>query len=261
MISHGNKPRTVLITGGAGDIGRATARRFLENGDRVCLSDIHPQGPGDEVARELHPENCFYVPADVANQNDVQRLLDLCLEKSGPIDVCVCNAAIVEMLPALEVTAEIWQRHLDVNLTGVFFTAQAAARQMVANKVKGVILMTSSWIQDLPQRNLLPYSTTKGAIKLLAKNLALELGPHGIRVNLLAPGSVDAGLSARLVREGKGTFDTTKPMIPLEGQIQSAEQCANAFFVMASEDLDYMTGTTLLLDGGLSLFNWSFPKK
>jgi NAD(P)-dependent dehydrogenase (short-subunit alcohol dehydrogenase family) len=234
----------VVITGGAGDIGRAIARELLEHGAAVTLLD---RRPADEVdLSALGPAR--YAQVDVRDHDAVAAAL----AEVDPLDVAIGNAGMVDSAPFLDITPEQWRAHLDVNLTGCFNLGQAAARVMVDRGRPGRILFTSSWVQDVPWPEIAAYSVSKAGLRMLTRSMAAELAPHGILVNAVAPGIVDAGM-ARHQRETEPQYAArAAKAIPL-GRMQTAEQVARAVAALCSDATDYMTGSVLLVDGGCSL--------
>jgi NAD(P)-dependent dehydrogenase (short-subunit alcohol dehydrogenase family) len=247
--------QVVAITGGLGDIGRATAARLLAEGARVALLDLAAAREHPWLAQHRHA--VFFHEADVAVRAQVDQALAAVSSQFGRLDVLIANAGMVANQPFLEVDAHSWESTLRVNLTGAFHCAQAAARIMVAqparrNGLRGKVLFTSSWVQQMPWPEGAAYTTSKAGLQMLAKVMAQELASRGITVNVLAPGIVMAGLSAR-IHAADATFrERVAAAIPL-GAMQTAESVAGAFFFLCSEDSDYMTGATLLVDGGASL--------
>ncbi len=242
----------IAITGGAGDIGAAMGAELARQGARVTLLDRKPEAeaaPWLERAGAHGP--VAYAQVDVRDRAAV----DAALGAIEPLDVVIANAGIVQSAPFLEITAAQWRDHLDVNLSGAFNTGQAAARLMVARGRPGRILFTGSWVQEVPWPEIAAYSATKAGIRMLARTMARELAPHKILVNVVAPGIVDAGL-ARHQRETEPQYARRiAGVIPL-GELQSAEQVARATAFLCSDAADYMTGATLLVDGGCSLFQF-----
>ena len=247
--------QVVAITGGLGDIARATAERLLAEGARVALLDL--AGRDDHPWLATHQgDNLFFAPADVSQRAQVDAALAAVARRFSRLDVLIANAGMVANQLFLEVDAKSWEDTLRVNLTGAFHCAQAAARLMVAQTPRGVlrgkILFTSSWVQDMPWPEGAAYATSKAGLKMLAKVMAQELAAQGVTVNVLAPGIVMAGLSARIHAADPAFRSRVSAAIPL-GNMQSAESVAGAFFFLCSPDSDYMTGATLLVDGGASL--------
>src|SRR5205807_9846588 len=162
------------------DLGFAMAEELVARGARVTMIDrLEANQAGDRV-RELA---CDYVQADVTDRAAVEAAL----AAIDPLDIAIGNAGIVEPAPFLEITAEQWQAQLDVNLTGCFNVGQAAARLMVERRRSGLVLFTGSWVGEIPWPDIAAYSVTKAGVRMLARSMARELAPHGIRVNVVAP--------------------------------------------------------------------------
>ena len=246
----------VAITGGLGDIARATATRLRSEGAQVALLDL---GDGHEHPwlLENRSDSLLYLQADVCNRPQLDQALAHAARRFGRLDVLIANAGVVANQPFLEVDGEAWERTLRVNLSGAFHAAQSAARIMVAQSrrasgSRGKILFTSSWVQDMPWPEGAAYATSKSGLRMLAKVIAQELAADGITSNVLAPGIVQAGLSARILETDPGFRARVAQAVPL-GSLQTAESVAAAFSFLCSSDSDYMTGATLLVDGGASL--------
>jgi NAD(P)-dependent dehydrogenase (short-subunit alcohol dehydrogenase family) len=217
------------------------------------LNDIHEPEVAEEVLQSWEMrEGMTYRKADCQNRSEVDRMFS---SLNSLPDIVVVNAGVVAPQPFLETTPENWDFHLGVNLTGAFHIAQVAAQRWVQSGQKGHLIFTSSWVQDVPQGGISAYCVSKSGLKMLAKTIALELGAYGIRANLIAPGIVDAGLSGKLFREGKADPNAFTQHIPL-ATLQTAEQVAEVFWLLAQPAADYITGATLLADGGMSLFQF-----
>ena len=245
----------VLLTGACGDIGREIALAFARTGAHLILNDLVDRKEAEtliEAVRSAGGE-AVYFSADVSNRRAVDDMFKAATAEFGPPDICIANAAIVEVSPFLDIDSASWKKHLDVNLTGSFEVAQAAARVMVNSGLAGKILFIGSWVQDVPSSGIAPYCVSKAGLKQLAKCMALELGCHGIKVNVVAPGFVDAGLSGRLFEKTPALKAESLKLVPL-GYIASAADVASAVMLLCSPGADYMTGSTLLVDGGNSLF-------
>jgi len=232
----------IAITGAAGDIGFAMARELTERGARVTVIDKAPAEQAD----------WDYVQADVVDREAV----DAALGAIDPLDVAIGNAGIVESAPFLEVTPEQWRAHLDVNLTGCFNVGQAAARLMVERGRPGRILFTGSWVGEVPWPDIAAYSVSKAGVRMLARSMARELAEHGIRVNVVAPGIVWAGMARRQFETDPAYARRASGVVPL-GEFGTPEQVAKAAAFLCSPDADYITGATLLVDGGASLFRFA----
>jgi glucose 1-dehydrogenase len=245
----------IVITGGLGGIGRATGVRLAQFGARVSLMDLLPESHGERIARSLG-DRISYIECDVTRQDEVERALD----RFSRLDVVIVNAGVVRPGTSLALSAEDWLDTLNVNLTGAFFTAQAAARRMSQQQpnssgVRGRILFTGSWVQELPHPGTCAYVASKGGLKMLAKAMAQDLAHLGVLVNTVAPGAVKAGLTQQLADRDDEFRARMLAAVPL-GAFQSVESVASAFAFLCSTESEYMTGSTLLIDGGLSLVNY-----
>ncbi|MFE9643435.1 SDR family NAD(P)-dependent oxidoreductase [Streptomyces sp. NPDC006365] len=244
--------RHVAITGGVGDIGLAIGYELASRGADVVLIDIV-----DEVAASTRIADVGEVAGtlryDLADTTDPDALTAALARVDG-LDTAIGNAGIVRSSPFLKITSEDWQAQLDVNLTGVFQLTQAAARQMVSDGTEGRIILTGSWIGSVPWPETTAYSVSKAGLEMLTRSAALELAPHRIRVNVLAPGIVDAGLAARQYREEPQYRERVDRAIPL-GEMQTTRQVARVAGFLCSPAADYITGTALLADGGCSLMS------
>jgi len=253
----------VVITGGLGDIGRATAARLLHEGARVALLDLPGAREHPWLASNLSDELMF-APADVSDRDQIDAALVAVQQRFRRVDVLIANAGMVANQPFLAVDVESWENTLRVNLTGAFHAAQSAARIMVrqaprASGIRGKILFTGSWVQEMPWPEGAAYTTSKAGLRMLAKIIGQELASQGVTANVLAPGIVMAGLSAR-IHAADATFRSrVEQAIPL-GHMQTADSVAGAFSFLCSPDSDYMTGATLLVDGGASLVRRDAPR-
>jgi NAD(P)-dependent dehydrogenase (short-subunit alcohol dehydrogenase family) len=243
-VKHELEQRVFLVTGARGDIGKALVSGLRARGATVAASDV-AGNPDSETDDD-------YLPADVRSPQDVDRLLAQTMERHGRIDGLVAAAGVVHWATALEITREQWRHVLEVNLEGAFLTAQAVGRELARARQKGAIVFVGSWIGSAPANGLLPYCVSKAGIDMLAQCLALELAPHGIRVNVVAPGVVDAGVSAQIFRDVPERRKALEDVIPL-GTLGRPEQVADAVAYLLSDAAEYVTGTTLTVDGGIRL--------
>ena len=242
----------IAITGGAGDIGSAMGAELTRLGAKVTLIDRKSESEAEPwLARVREQGDIAYVQADVCDRAKI----DAVLAAIEPLDVVIANQAIGHGIPFLEITPEQWQEHLDVNLTGCFNVGQAAARLMVERGTTGRIIFTGTWVQEVPWPEIAAYSATKAGVRMLAKSMARELAAHKILVNVVAPGIVYAGLAKHQMETEPQYARRVRHVIPL-GDLQTAEQVAKAAAFLCSTGADYMTGAVLLVDGGLSLFQF-----
>jgi NAD(P)-dependent dehydrogenase (short-subunit alcohol dehydrogenase family) len=245
--------RRIAITGGAGDIGTAMAHHLAGRGAHVVLLDVRPEAP-DLTAYAGLPGEVRYVEVDVRDRAG----LDAALADVDGLDVAIGNAGIVRSAPFLDITEDDWRDHLDINLTGVFHLAQSAARLMVASGTAGHIILTGSWVGSVPWPEIAAYSASKAGLQMLARSAARELAGYGIRINVLAPGIVRAGLAKRQYDTEPQYRARVGTVIPL-GEMQTAEQVAEVAGFLCSPAAAYLTGTVLLADGGCSLFQFDEP--
>lgn len=237
---------TALITGAASGIGRGIAKALAGEGARLVVSDIAEQ-PGKALASEL---NATFVAADLTDPAAPRRLFEAAEKALGDISIFVHSASPKrhENQTALAVTEAEWDSMLTVGLRAGFLLGQAAGAQMKARRIKGRMLFITSPHAHTP-RNLPHYSATKAGQTMLVKELARALGADGIRVNAIAPGAVPGGgFDADIAILAK--------MVPL-GRTGTPEDIADMAVVLLCDRFSrYVTGTTVVVDGGLSLYNW-----
>lgn len=237
--------KVVIVTGAAGGIGRAIAQRFGSEGAHVVVNDVNAAG-AEATAQAIIAAggSALAGVADVSNKSQVDRLFDLTLERFGTVDVLVNNAGLVNVeRHFLEGDEEWWDRVLSVNLKGVFLCSHRAAYTM-ARRHQGVIINMSSGGASRSHRGMAAYDAAKGGMEALTRAMALDLAPYGIRVNALAPGSIDTqGMDPEAKRERGVT-------VPL-GRVGEPEDLAGPVAFLASDDARYITGHVLAVDGGL----------
>ena len=247
--------KSVLITGALGAIGRVAVTVLAAHGATVVANDIVSEQEASSIAG-VHgwPAARYrYVKADITNASEVEALLSAAAKQTGKLDVVLCHAGMVQGCPILDYSEKDWDRIIDVNLKGSFLVAKGAARTMAAQQSAGKIIFTSSWVQDVPWPEITPYTVTKSAMRTLMRGMARELAPLGIRVNAIAPGIVGVGMAKRQWDTDPDYRRRAEKAIPL-GKLQTAESVANALLFLCSDAADYMTGATLLVDGGCSLY-------
>ena len=236
----------VAITGGAGEIGLVIAKQFAENGATVTLVDRAPPPDFENLRSQF---GFAFEEGDVTNPGS----MTAAVERMGDVDIAVANAGVHRGARFLELSPADWQLMLDVNTTGVLFFCQAVARKMVKRGQGGSIVITGSWVQDVPHVDNTGYCSSKAAAAMIARCMALELAEHQIRVNVVAPGIVNAGMARRQLEVDPVFAATATAGIPT-GRLQTAEQVAHAMMYVSSKMAESTTGTNLLVDGGLSLF-------
>jgi NAD(P)-dependent dehydrogenase (short-subunit alcohol dehydrogenase family) len=247
--------KSVLITGALGAIGRVMVTALAAHGASVVANDIVSEDEASSISG-VHgwPAARYrYVKADITKSDEVDGLLSAAVKQTGRLDVALCHAGMVQGCPILDYSEKDWDRIIDVNLKGSFLVAKGAARTMAAQQTAGKIIFTSSWVQDVPWPEITPYTVTKSAMRTLMRGMARELAPLGIRVNAIAPGIVGVGMAKRQWDTDPDYRRRAEKAIPL-GNLQTAQSVADALLFLCSDAADYMTGATLLVDGGCSLY-------
>jgi meso-butanediol dehydrogenase/(S,S)-butanediol dehydrogenase/diacetyl reductase len=240
---RGLKNKRVLITGGASGIGAATAARFLEEGARVCVLDRDAQGC-DHIRREL-PGLAEAIIADVTDLMQVEAAFAEAVRLMDGVDVLINNAGISIRHKFLDITPEEWEKVLSVNLTGVFYVAQTAARHM-CERGSGVILQTASTNGLVGQPFYADYNATKAGVIALTKTMAVELAPK-VRVCAVAPGYVLTPMQR--AEYSDAMLEEVNRKIPLRRHAEPVEIAA-LFAYLASDDAAYVTGQVITIDGG-----------
>ena len=238
----GLKGKNVLVTGGASGIGKATAARFLEEGCAVCVLDRSTEAQA-RVTREL-PELTGVIDADVSNLKQVKAAFTQAIDRMGSVDVLINNAGISIRHYFLDITPEEWDAVMGVNLTGVFYVAQTAARHMV-DKGSGVILNTASTAGSTGYPHYADYTASKGGVIALTRAMALELAPV-VRVNAISPGYVLTPMQRAEYTDAM--LDAVNRKIP-SGRHAKPEEIAALFAFLASEDAAFATGHVYVMDG------------
>jgi NAD(P)-dependent dehydrogenase (short-subunit alcohol dehydrogenase family) len=241
--------KVAVITGGAGGIGRETARRFAEEGARVCVVDLADE-PGKEAADEL---GALYVHADVTEEGDVQRMYRETAERFGGLDVLFNNAGISPPDDAsiLDTDLEAWQRVQDVNLKSVYLCCKYGVPYLL-ERGGGSIVNTASFVATMgAATSQISYTASKGGVLALSRELGVEFARRGIRVNALCPGPVNTPLLQEIFAKDPEKAERRLVHLPM-GRFAEAKEIANAVVFLASEESSYVNASTFLVDGGLS---------
>jgi len=236
------------VSGASRGIGEAAVRRFLEEGCHVFLCARHADGVAEAVEALRPLGEVDGIACDVSVPEDVARLVGAAEAFLGGIDILANNAGVAWQEPFLEITLEHWDQILDINLRGMFLVAQAAAVRMVARGRGGAIVNMSSTNAFEGEAGYTHYNASKGAISMLTRTMATELGPHGIRVNALCPGKIFTPLQGE-AEDPEYTRRYEREKIPL-GRSGTVEEVAAAYAFLASDEATFITGELLVIDGG-----------
>jgi glucose 1-dehydrogenase len=248
--------RNALVTGGDQGIGQGIALRLGEEGAAVVIN-YRKNHEGAEQTRsciEALGRRTAVIQADVGATAEASTLVDRAVAALGSIDILVNNAGIEKNAFFLDVTEQDYLAVMNVNLTGPFFITQAFARHCRDRKAPGRVINISSVHEEMPFPNFTAYCASKGGLKMMMRNLAIELAPLGITVNNVAPGAVETPINAKLLKDPK-LLQPLLANIRLHRLGRPADVAAAVAF-LASPDAAYITGTTLFVDGGL-LWNYS----
>ena len=251
--------KVAVITGAARGIGRATAERLLADGAKVVVSDIDAERLNKTAAEIGSPDNVLAVPADVSKKSEVVQLVDAAVRRFGAIDIMVNNAGIAPVVDFLDVTEELLDRVLDVNLKGAFYGTQAAGRRMIEQGRAGVIINMSSINSGLANPNVAPYAISKGGMNQVTSTAAVAFAPHGIRVVGVGPGTIMTDMVAGAFVQSAGNHAILS-RTPL-GRYGQPSEVASVVAFLASDDASYMTGETVYVDGGRRVLNYVVPVK
>jgi NAD(P)-dependent dehydrogenase (short-subunit alcohol dehydrogenase family) len=247
--------KAAVITGASTGIGRACALRFAREGARLILADLRDD-EGETLRREIERASgtALYVRTDVSSRADNERAIDRCVERYGAIDILLCNAGVT--LPRLlpDSTDDEIERVLRVNLYGVIYAARYAIPRMLAQPQRGTMLFTASKTGLVAQTDSPVYCASKGAVVMLAKALALDYAPHGIRVNALCPGIVDTPMLQEFAATrpdpaaARRSYEMAQPI----GRLGTPDECADAALWLVSDEASFVTGVALPVDGGFT---------
>ncbi len=241
--------KVAIITGGAAGIGRATALLFANKGAIVVISDIDKES-GNQTLIELKKirTECEFIKADVSKEDDIRYLMEDTVKKFGGIDILFNNAGVGNSEKKLaDMTVEEWDYVVDINLKGVFLGMKYAIPEM-EKRGGGSIINTSSLLGLKGKKFVSPYNASKAGVILVTQNAAVEYGRKGIRVNAIAPGVIDTSIVDGW-RQNERVWDIITKANAL-GRVGKPEEVANAVLFLASSEASYITGTTILVDGG-----------
>jgi glucose 1-dehydrogenase len=252
--------QAALVTGANSGIGRAVALAMARAGADVVVNYVtHPETAQEVVAEiEQTGHRALAIRADVSNEQDVEAMFAQAVAAFGTLHIVVCNAGLQRDAPLTEMTLEQWNTVIGVNLTGQFLCARAAAREFLrrgpadVSTALGKIICMSSVHQQIPWAGHVNYATSKGGILQMMQSMAQELAPHRIRVNGIAPGAIRTPINTP-AWSTPAAYESLMKLVPY-GRIGEPSDIAQAAVWLASDAADYVTGTTLFVDGGMTLY-------
>ncbi len=244
--------KVAFITGAGSGIGQGTAERLARDGADICIAEIDMEGAEHTASRVREfGREAQIVKVNVASQAQVQAGVAECVQRFGRLDIAVANAGIGRGASILDLTLKDWQDQVDVNLTGVFLTVQAAAREMVRLGNGGRIVCISSLAAENTGPGIWSYSATKAGVRIMVRGWGQELGQYGITVNAIGPGVIDTPLAHGLAGEEGGPIRTALEERTPVGRAGQPADIAGLIAFMAGPDGAFMTGSYVLIDGGL----------
>jgi len=240
--------RVAIVTGAGKGIGRGIALELAQEGADVTVNYAHSEAGAREIAQKIAAmgRRAIVAQADVTRVPEIEAMVEMTGRQFGRIDILVNNTGITERMKLLEMTEEFWDRTIDTNLKGVFFCMQAVAREMVTTG-GGKVINLSSVNSRVSMEDLAPYAASKGGINALTMQAALELAPHRINVNAIAPGTIDVEKLA-----DDPLYDREHRALQIAwGRVGFPDDIGRAVMFLASSDSDCITGQVLFVDGGL----------
>ncbi|HKV60013.1 MAG TPA: SDR family oxidoreductase [Ktedonobacteraceae bacterium] len=247
--------KVAIVTGADSGIGRAIALQLAADGATVVVNYAHNKDKAQEVLQLIQQKQGkgIVVQADVSQYQQAIGLIQQTVEHFNRLDIMVNNAGMEIHCPFLDVTEEQFDRVVSVDLKGAFFCAQAAAREMVKRKTPGRIINISSVHEDIPMPKNVPYCCAKGGMRMLTRTICLELAPNNITVNNIAPGAVHTPIDADVEADPE-KMTALLNEIPLH-RMGQPEEIGKLAAYLASDAAAYITGSTYIIDGGLSVYS------
>ncbi|MET4372188.1 glucose 1-dehydrogenase [Bradyrhizobium sp. LB12.1] len=252
--------KVAAITGAARGIGKACAKRFLDDGVKVVISDLDADGLAATAAELGRPDALRTIVGNVARRADVDKLVATAVKEFGRLDVMVNTAGVARNQDILEISEQDFDDVIAINLKGAFFGVQAAAKQMIAQGGGGVIINMSSVNALLAIPTLATYAISKGGMKQLTSVAAVALAPHNIRVVAVGPGTILTDMVASAIYTSEDARKTVLSRTPA-GRGGEPGEVASVVAFLASDDASYITGQTIYPDGGRLILNYTVPVK
>jgi glucose 1-dehydrogenase len=255
------KAQSALVTGGSSGIGAAVAQALAVAGAKLAINYHSGREAAEAIASDIRASGgeAFAIKADVSDEGAVEQMIATTVERFGRLDILVANSGLQKDAPFRDLSLEDWRRVIDVNLTGQFLSCRGAVRQFLAqderpdlSKARGKIICMSSVHEVILWAGHVNYAASKGGIMLMMKSLAQEVAPDRIRVNSIAPGAIRTPIN----KDAWETEEALRKLLTLipYGRIGEPEDVARTAVWLASDESDYVTGTTLFVDGGMTLY-------
>jgi len=250
------KDKVAIITGGSGGIGQGICDRFAREGAKVVINYRSAKEDAEKAQKavEAAGSEALIVKADLGEVEEINSLVQQAIDHFGKVDILVNNAGLELRDDFWDVSEKDYDLVLNVNLKAVFFATQAVVKHFMTTENPGRIINVSSVHEELPFPHFTSYCASKGGVKMIARNLAVELGPMGITVNNVAPGAIATPINQTLL-DNPEQLEKVTQNIPL-GRLGEPEDVAGMVAFLASEDAKYVTGATFYVDGGL-LWNYT----
>jgi glucose 1-dehydrogenase len=257
-MSNRLQSKVAAITGASQGIGLAIAQKFATEGADISFCYRSNQAGADEVVASIQKlgRNCAAFRYDVGNVQQGQKFIADTVAQFGKIDILVNNAGLERRADFWDVTEADFDTVLNVNLKGLFFITQAFVRNRISSKAGGKIINVSSVHEELPFPHFASYCASKGGVKMLTRNLSIELAPLGITINSIAPGAIETPINKNLLND-PAKLNSLLENIPLK-RLGTPDDVADMALFLASNESNYATGTTFFLDGGLT---WNYQEQ
>ncbi|MGM9904462.1 glucose 1-dehydrogenase Gdh [Enterococcus sp. 10A9_DIV0425] len=246
--------KVAVVTGGSKGIGTAISQRFGEEKMKVVVNYHSDEEGAQEAVKAIEEAGgqAIAVEADVSTEEGIQTLIDKAIESFGQLDVWVNNAGMENQKSTHELSLEDWEKVINVNLTGVFLGTKAAINYFKEHDQQGSIINLSSVHEQIPWPTYAHYAASKGGVKLFTQTVAMEYAPQGIRINSIGPGAIRTPINAEKFDDPKQK-EIVESMIPM-ARIGKPSEVAAAAAWLASDESSYVTGITLFVDGGMTLY-------
>jgi glucose 1-dehydrogenase len=261
--THMQKPladQVALVTGGSSGIGAGVAKALADAGAHIAINYHSHAEPAEMLAAEIVAlgGQAFAVGADVSDESQVDAMFDAVIQRFGTVDIVVANSGLQQDAKFSAMSLDDWRRVIDTNLTGQFLTARRAVREFErrgmrpVSRALGKIIHMSSVHEVIPWAGHANYAASKGGIQMMMKSLAQEVAPERIRVNSIAPGAIRTPINKN-AWDSQAALDKLLKLIPY-GRVGEVEDIGRAAVWLASDESDYVIGTTLFVDGGMTLY-------